>query len=167
MTEDDIYFYEKDNQFVISYELICLLKWLAYNNSSKMKKIIKKALESGLREELLKKNNIIDQSFGETTEGPESALEDIQMSMLDFFAMLEELLIESLDEQAVENALEKNLMPAIDQIDSSVCDDATVRFSIEKATSKREKNKSPQHLKETLLKELLKRWKPRKKNILN
>ena len=89
------------------------------------------------------------------------------MSMLDFFAMLEELLIESLDEQAVENALEKNLMPAIDQIDSSVCDDATVRFSIEKATSKREKNKSPQHLKETLLKELLKRWKPRKKNILN
>jgi len=167
MTEDDIYFYEKDNQFVISYELLCLLRWIIYNDSNKLKKIIKKALESGLREELLKRNNKIDEPFGQEGENPESTLEDIQMSMLDFFAMLEDLLIESLNEQTVKNALEKNLMPAIDQIDSSVCDDATVRFSIERATAKKERNKSPQHLKEVLLKELLKRWKPRKKKILN
>jgi len=57
-------------------------------------------------------------------------------------------------------------MPAIDQIDSTVCDDATMRFSIEKTTRKIEHNPDI-NPREQLLKELLKRWKPHNKNIIN
>jgi len=80
--------------------------------------------------------------------------------------MMETLLVESLEEQAIKKALEKNLMSSIDRIDSSVCDDATVMFSVEKATSKVEENPK-ENVKKVLMEELLKRWKPSKKNILN
>ena len=73
--------------------------------------------------------------------------------------MLDALIIETMNEQAVQRAMEKNLLPAIDQIDSNECDNATVRFSIEKATSKYEHNPK-ENPKELLFKELLKRWKP-------
>ncbi len=51
---------------------------------------------------------------------------------------MEGLSAESINERAVKIVMEKSLMPTIDQIDSTVCDDATVRFSIEKATNKLE-----------------------------
>lgn len=145
-----------DNHFVLSYELICLLQWLMEHDAHKLKKIVTDALASGLKEKF-RKNNKLDDTMG---------LEDIQESIVDFFGMLETLILESLNEQAVKKALEKNLMPSIDHIDATECDDATVRSSIEKATSSIEKNPQ-ENPTELLFKELLKRWKPNKKNILN
>jgi len=166
MTKNNLEIHEPENQLVISFELICLLKWILENEDEKIKKMISKALHAGLHQELNKKHLSKD-----------LMLDDIQNVLLEFFDMMETLLIESLSEQAVKKALENNLMPAIDRIDSSVCDDATVRFSVEKATSKLEKSSqateqsnhgdSQEKAKEILMKELLKRWKPRKKNILN
>ena len=145
---------ENNNQFVISYELLILLQWLIDNDGKKLKRIITKALTSGLKEELQQAENI----------DPSTIHEDIHYSIVEFFGLLESLLLDTIDEQAVQTAIEKNLMPAIDHIDSTVCDDATVRFSIEKATSKINSNpqENPQ---EVLFKELLKRWKPSKKKI--
>ncbi|MFC1842644.1 hypothetical protein ACFLYU_03235 [Candidatus Dependentiae bacterium] len=176
MIEHNIDFQENENQLVISFELICLLKWILENEDHKMKKIIEKALHSGLKEELNKKALL----------SKELMLDDIQMVLLDFFDMMETLLIDSLGQHAIKKVLEKKLMPSIDQIDSSVCDDATIRFSIEKAASKLEKNpqenftpendsienNSPENnnqknAKNILMEELLKRWKPRNKNMLN
>jgi len=145
-----------DNQFVLSYELICLLQWLMEHDAHKLKKIVTNALASGLKKEF-RKNDVLDDTMG---------LEDIQESIVDFFGMLETLILESLNEQAVKKALEKNLIPSIDQIDSTECDDATVRFCVEKATSSIEKNPQ-ENPKELLFKELLRRWKPNKKNVLN
>jgi len=156
MTERNIEMYEPDNQLVISFELICLLKWMLENEDENIKKMISRALRSGLKDELNKKHQI----------SKELMLSDIQDVLLEFFDMMEVLLVEALSEEAIKKALEKNLMPSIDQIDSSVCDDATVRFSIEKAASKVEQNPK-ENIREALLQELLKRWKPRKKNILN
>ena len=144
-------------QVLLSYELLCLLQWLATHKTDKIKKMISKALVNGLDHELQKKDTI--SKFNLT--------EDIQDGIVDFFTMLESLLLEASEEHAVNKALENNLMPAIGQIDSSICDDATVRSSIEGATSQMQKtNGNP---KELLLKELLKRWKPtdKNKNILN
>ena len=58
------------------------------------------------------------------------------------------------------------LMPSLDQIDSMACDTATVRSSLQKATSKLRINPeaNPQDL---LFKEILKQWKPQKKAKLN
>ena len=145
-----------DNQFVLSYELICLLQWLMDHDDHKLKKIVADALASGLKKKFRKNNRLNDTM----------SLEDIQESIVDFFGMLEDLILESLNEQAVKKALEKNLMPSIDHIDATECDDATLRFSIEKATSSIEKNPQ-ENPKELLFKELLRRWKPNKKNVFN
>ena len=56
-------------------------------------------------------------------------------------------------------------MPTIDHIDSTICDDATVRSSVEKATAKSEQHPKA-NAQELLFKELLKRWKP-SKNMMN
>ena len=41
-----------NNQFVISYELIALLRWLLENDTDKLKKIITKAYASGLKDDI-------------------------------------------------------------------------------------------------------------------
>jgi len=148
---------DNNTQFVLSYELLSLLRWLADHDAEKLKKMISKALSLGLKEEVNRARQ------GKTEE---QTLEEIQHGILDFFGLMEVLLHEAMSENAVQTAMQKNLMPAIEQIDSAVCDDATVRTSIEKATAKIEHNPQ-ENPKEVLFKELLKRWKPQNKNILN
>jgi len=157
MTDKDLDLYDTDEQFVISYELIFLLQWILDNDTNKLKKIVSKSLSSGLREKLKNKNSSIND---------ENNLEEIHQTILEFFATMEGILIEALNEQAIKIAVEQNLIPDIEKIDSTVCDDATVRFSVEKATSKIDKNQK-ENAKDLLFKELLKRWKPHKKNIIN
>lgn len=147
------------HQFVISYELLCLLRWLLENDVDKLKKMVSKALATGLREDIRQ-----FEQLGDVNADP-AMVEEVQHSIVEFFSMLETLLLESMKEQAVQRAAEKKLMEKIDHIDSTICDDATVRSSIEKATAK-----SDLHPKENahdlLYKELLKRWKPTK-NMMN
>lgn len=145
-----------NTQFVISYELLCLLRWLVEHDAEKIKKLVTKALSHGLKHEIKK----IDHG------GNEHNAEDIQHSIIDFFTMLETVLLESLNEYAVQKATEKNLMPTIEHIDMSICDDATVRSSLEHASTKIERSSS-KDAQEVLLKELLRRWKPTKKAIVN
>lgn len=146
-----------DGQFILSYELIALLQWLMDHDAEKMKKMIDKALASGLREKIAQESIRVQQA---------NDLEEIQANLLDFFGMMESLLVESLHDHAVKKALESNLLPAIDHIDSSVCDNHTVRSCVEKTTSTIERNPkaNPQEL---LFKELLRSWKPSKENSLN
>ncbi|MCX5922117.1 MAG: hypothetical protein NTX86_02210 [Candidatus Dependentiae bacterium] len=150
--------FSNDNtQFVLSYELLSLLRWLAEHDAEKLKKLITKALANGLQEDVNRARKNRDE---------EQVLEEIQHGMLDFFNLLEILLAEAMDEQTMHKAMQKNLMPAIDQIDATICDDATVRTSIERATAKIEHN-SKENPKDILFKELLKRWKPVNKNAFN
>ena len=151
--------YETEEQFVISYELICLLKWLLEHdeNHTKLKKIVSKALSSGLKDTIKQKTAMpSDEYFAE----------DIQATIIDFLGVLEAILLEATSEQTMKNAIENKLMPTIEKIDSALCDDATLRFSLEKATSKIEKNPN-ENPNDLLFQELLKRWKPNKKNLLN
>ena len=147
-----------NTQFVISYELLCLLRWLVHHDYDKLKKMIGKALASGMKEEI----NKIDRA-GKIDD---AQTQDIQNNIIEFFTLLETALIESLNEYAVQKVLEKKLMPAIDHIDTTVCDDATVRSSIEHASTKIEHSSADQ-AQQVLFKELLRRWKPSKKHILN
>ena len=148
---------DNNTQFVLSYELLALLRWLVEHDAEKLKKLIVKALASGLKDDVLRARQ------GRTEE---QTLDEIQHGILDFFGLLEVLLHEAMSESAVQTAMQKNLMPAIEQIDSAICDDATLRSSLEKVTSKIELNPD-ENAKELLFKELLKRWKPQNKNILN
>ncbi|TET06315.1 hypothetical protein E3J79_02350 [Candidatus Dependentiae bacterium] len=156
MTNSSFFPEDADNQFTISYELLCLLRWLTQNEDMKLKRIISKALSSGLNKKM-QKIEYNTELFN---------LEEAQQSIIYFFSMLENIMVEVLNEQVVKQAVEKKLIPALEHIDSTVCDDATVRFSVEKASSKSNTNakESPQEL---FFKEILKRWKPRKKNVHN
>jgi hypothetical protein len=147
-----------NSQFVISYELLALLQWLVEHDAERLKKIIARALGSGLKKDI--------QNYKAHFSADNHTNEDIQHSIVEFFGLLEALLLETMNEHAMQDAVEKNLMPAIDQLDSTICDDATIRTSVEKATTKL--NKSPHdNPQEVLFKELLKRWKPQNKKVLN
>lgn len=142
-----------NNQCTLSYELLIVLQWLVDNEAPRLKKMLQKGLASGLQEKL--QHHTAAQNVDEMHD-----------SIIEFFGLLETLLIESTNEKTMQQALEKNLMPAIDQIDASVCDNATVRFSVEKATSKNGL-KHGESAQEALFRELLRNWKPHNKKDLN
>ena len=145
---------ESRSQFVLSHELLYLLRWLADHDAQKLQKIVSKALASGLKDEL----RAIDRTpSAQTTE-------DIHHSIIDFFSLLESLLANAITQQAQQTAKEQKLMPSVDQIDITICDDHTVRSSLEKVSSRIDLN--PQaNAKEMLFEEILKRWKPINNNI--
>jgi hypothetical protein len=142
----------QDEQFAISYELLCLLRWLVENDADKLKKMVTRAVQRGLNEKIE-----LIRTFSDN-----EALEDAQDNMIEFFGTLEAMLIDTIQEQAMNQAFERKLMPAIDQIDTTACNDAIVQASLEKAHSKINHNpdKNPQ---EILLTEILKNWNPTKK----
>jgi hypothetical protein len=150
-------FSNENTQFVLSYELLCLLRWLVEHDAEKLKKIIAKSYSAGLKYDI----EAMREGLNE-----EQTMEDIQHGIVDFFDLMEILLQEVVSEKAVHQAVQKNLMPTLDQIDTAICDDATVRSTIEKATVKIEHNPG-ENPKEVLFKELLKQWKPNDKNVLN
>ena len=145
-----------NNQLTISYELLYLMQWLLENEPERLKKIIVQALHKGLKEEIQEasKNKNL------TTN------EDLHYSVVDFLSLLENLLQEAINEQTLKKLTEKNLLPALTQIDNTVCDTTTIQSSMEKASSRLENHpeKNPQ---EVLFKELLKCWKPNKKSAIN
>ncbi len=147
---------KKNGQFVLSYELLTLLRLLADHDDDKLKKIIGKALNSGLQEEMHKIDSLDEMAL----------LDSVHNGITDFLELMESLLLEVTSEHIKQKAKYQNLLPAVDQIDTTICDDTTVRFSLEKATSRMESNPEA-NPKEMLFKELLKRWKPSDKNVKN
>lgn len=136
-------------QFVLSYELLTLLRWLVDNNLDALKKIINQAITTGLQDELKKIERADDPEY----------LQDIQHGITDFLSTMETLLIEVVSEVVRKKKEYKNLIPALDKIDSTMCDSATVSCSLEKTTSKLETNPNA-NPKELLFQELLRHWKP-------
>jgi hypothetical protein len=147
---------EAQEQFTVSYELLCLLQWLMEYETDKLKKIIAKALDKGLHKQVLHKDQA--QQIQST--------DDIQRIISDFLATLELLFIETIQEQDMKKIIENNLLPALNRIDSRLCDDATVRISAEKASSTSHDG-SVRQAQEVLFQEILRRWKPTKKTIVN
>lgn len=139
---------KNSDQLVLSYELLQLLEWLIEHEAESLKKIVKRALSKGLSKKL------------KSREVPNASA--IQGNVIDFLELLEILLFESNHEVNVSDVIRKNLMPAIDQIDISNFNAATVESSAAIASTKKEKNPS-ENAEELLFKELLKRWKPKKK----
>lgn len=139
---------KNSDQLVLSYELLQLLEWLIEHEAESLKKIVKRALSKGLNKKL------------KSRELPNASA--IQGNVIDFLELLEILLFESNHEVNVSDVIRKNLMPAIDHIDISNFNAATVESSAAIASTKKEKNPH-ENAEELLFKELLKRWKPKKK----
>lgn len=143
------FFSNNNAQFVLSYELLHLLQWLEKYETDKLHKIISKALANGLYETIQQVNTIADAT---TTQ-------EAHHSIIDFFELLNELLTDTIKQHATKKARETNLSQTIDQIDTTICNDAIVRSSVEKATRVTTLNAN-NNQKEQFFIELLKQWKP-------
>ncbi len=144
-----------DGQFIVSYELLVLLAWLCDNEQDALQALVDRALANGLQEKLN-----VGLNFGE------AEAEILQQTIIDFFAIMENMVVESGEQDQLKQILHRNMFPAIDHIDSTVFDHKTVAQSVEKAVSVKEKYSS-RPSKDVLMKELLKRWKPSKKTYAN
>jgi hypothetical protein len=139
-------------QFVISFELLKLLEWLIDHEQESLKQLIKRAVDHGFP--------------GLGMHQMEGDPEELQQNVIDFFALIDALLHETVNEEEAENVLQRSLIPAINSIDATMYDSGAYSTSVAKATAaaSRPKGGSP---KEILCKELLKRWKPHKKANFN
>ena len=143
-------------QFVLSYELLNLLQWLVENESEALKKIINRAVKNGFKGKTEGKNNLIELQIDD----------NVQQSMVEFLGLMDILLTEAHDDHSVQRILERNTIPALDHIDTTVCNNEIVASSIEKMKMA-VINNSPDNPQDVLFKELLKRWKPAKKSLVN
>ncbi len=146
--------FNNDNQFIISYELLALLLWIIENEDDALSTLVKKAFASGLKDQIPHNTQMSDSHL----------LEEAQQAIIDFFSIMESHMIESIHEQSVQKALEKNLLPSIDQIDTANCDDETLRMSVENATNM--PNNANETPKEALCRELLQNWNPSQEKLV-
>ena len=142
---------EEISQLTLSYELLYLIQWLVENEPDQLKEIITQAFNSGLKEKF-KKIYMTEQV----------ASDSMHYSIIDFLGLLEILLHEVTEEQQMQELVHKKLLPAIDHIDGAEYPAQLVQSSLEKVSSKLEKNptKNPQEL---VFQELLRSWNPSKK----
>ena len=140
---------ENNDQFVLSYEVLALMRWIITHESKSLKRIITRAISRGLRESFIISDD--QQPADDTVE--------LQHAIVEFLELMDNLLLDVTNERAHKDALERNLMPALDQIDTSACDNSTIKSSLAIASSKLERNPE-QNPKDVLYRELLKRWKP-------
>ena len=153
---NDSFSHDSNSQFALSYELLHLLKWLGQNDVDKLKKIISKAVAHGLHNDIQKSTTLSDPNI----------LEDMHHSIIDFFELLDTLLVDAISDHVEQKAREKNLLPTIDHFDSSLLDDNTLRSSVENTTKKLDLNPH-MNPKEQLCKEFLKKWKPVNKESIH
>lgn len=140
---------------LLSYELLLLIEWLIEHDKEKFKMIIDKALRSGLKQKLANKDIT---AYGQQVK------EQAQYTIIDFFGLLENVLADSLQKATITSASEKQLLSTLDHLDATVCDKEALRGTIAKTATKLQKNPcdNPQQI---LFEELLKSWKPGKKNL--
>jgi hypothetical protein len=156
MTQHNDNFNGPSMQFVLSFELLCLLRWLAEHDTQKLKRMIEKAFDAGLDRELQGAENV-DHSLH---------AEEMHEGIVEFFNTCETLLAQAVNRNVERRARAGNLMPSVDKIDVRQCDNSVIRGSLEKATTAIRENPDVD-ARELFFKEILKRWKPMNRAMLN
>lgn len=140
---------------LLSYELLLLLEWLIEHDKEKFKTIIDKALRSGLRQKLATKD---------TPEYTQEVKEQAHYTIIDFFGLLENALADSLQKTTTTSDSEKKLLSTLQHLDATTCDKEALRGTIAKTATKLQENPCD-NAQQLLFEELLKSWKPGKKNL--
>lgn len=148
--------FEIDDQCELSFELLYLLRWLAEHELDTLKKIIDRALQQGFRSQMGKMQELQDPV----------AIANVHHSIIDFLDILDTLLHESMNEHSVKKAHQQDLIPSLNKLDTTSYDTAAVQHSLDKTITHLEHHPED-NPKEFLFKELLKRWKPASKKLVN
>jgi len=145
-----------EEQVVLSYELLQLMEWLLRYETDSLKKIVSRALKNGLLKSLKKSAQVSNSSD----------MSNMSNTIASFINLLELLLLESTNEHDTSNIINKNLLPELSHIDTTNCNPSIIQSSAAIVSSKKEKNPR-ENAQELLFKEILKRWKPKKKQSEN
>lgn len=146
-------------QFELSIELLYLLYWLIEHDPTSLKKLVDHAVKHNFKSE-------VEALLKSHSDDINASFEELQGSVGEFLHFADALLFESMQEHTMKQAVQKKLLPALEHIDSSICDQEIVADSVERATHNL--NESNQdNTQELVLKELLKQWQPDKKTAIN
>lgn len=142
-------------QLTLSYELLYLLQWLIEQDQETVKAFIEEAVRRKQAFEREQKESVY---FAHDDE--------LQQTLVDFFAMLDTFLYEALEVESVNKAVQKNLLPSLNQIDAAAWDIGTIQSSVDEVTAHLDEH--PEHnAKDVLYKELLKQWEPDEQTLAN
>jgi hypothetical protein len=151
--------FNDDHYFTISPELLVVMARIVDDYPHELHNLIQKAQRSLHRA-------TPEQQNGAPAPAPTDDPAYEQDSIIDFLSLMELLVYQTKHEVEVDSQLTKQLMPAIDHIDQKTCAQEIVASSVEHASA--QKNKNPHvNAQELLYKELLRRWKPAKKTVMN
>jgi hypothetical protein len=156
--------------FSLSLELILLMNWLLKNNKTKVKEVINDAIKDGLSDELTQiedyEINLNDEKF-------------LHNTILDFLFYLEDSLVECLEEKTGDNSSGEKLKPTLQKLNPGSIDLQTIWQSMQetkkqmkqqrknKAIAQNEQKPSSNEIKNRLLTQLLKNWKPKGNEPVN
>ncbi len=135
-------------QLTLSYELLYLLQWLIEHEQETLKVLIQEAVRHQRNATYLQKEHVYVAHD-----------EELQQNIVDFFELMDVLLYETLEEESIHKAVQMNLMPSLNHIDSAACDTDTIQSSVDEVTAHLDAHPE-QNAKDTLYKELLKQWEP-------
>jgi hypothetical protein len=144
---------DTNEPFSLSVELLRLMRWIAHNDPESLRRLVNRAI-----------SNMEDPTTFLTDAPNNGDADHAQQDITNFFMLMDNFLIESLNEYHSKSSLRTQMIPAVARIDSETCDTTLVHASIELAANKMQKN--PQgNPRDILIEELIKRWKPHHENM--
>jgi len=144
-------FLENDDQFIVSYELLHILQWLLTYEKEAFTDLVQQAYIQGTQN--LEHNSDLYEQMEES--------DYLQNSVLDFFSFLEKEVGSIASAESVKHIMQKNLLKTLDHIDPKVFDPVIIRESMQ-LTAEKVHPKRNYQAKDLFLKELLKKWHPKK-----
>lgn len=147
----------------LSFELICLLNWLLKNKKQDLNSLTKQALENGFLQDLEAL------SYAEEQKEPDQ----LYTTVLEFLIFMEESLAKNLETIYLDNATKEAIYPALKKIDLGNLDAKTILISMQQTKSKIRLNRkksleqNKQNPTNILWEQILKNWKPTKKEPMN
>ena len=141
----------ENTQLELSYELLHFLQWILEHPQEH------KTLKSMVQRSLTLQHGPLPSQKVHSAE----ELQSLHYSLIDFFAMLDGLLYETLHEKNMQTVTKSKLIDTIQHIDGTLCDVVTLQNSIEKTTNEIERSPN-KNAKTVLYENLLKQWRPAK-----
>lgn len=145
-------FFNDQNQFSVSHELVLLLEWFMYHKRDQMKTLVKRAVSQGLSEHIRHetKDAVLDSNF-------------LYYTIVDFFDTLEVFLQEAMNEEIKQQLKQDTVLKTMPHFDAATIDKVILEASLEKVVKQIASSREGQvdnGTREKLLKEVLLRWKP-------
>lgn len=143
-------FLENEDQFIVSYELLYILQWLITYEKEAFAELIHKSFIQG--SQASNHNNLSEQLEED---------EYLQSSVIDFFSFLQQEVEFISENESMKHIMQSNLLKTLDHIDSKMFDLAIIKESMV-ATAEKVGPRENNQAKAYFLKQLLKKWTPKK-----